>query len=70
MLIEAEASEPSRCSEMLLKKPRILAIGLPGKVKSVTHEGNTTEPKIHPDIPHPSKRMGEALSQESGTAHP
>jgi hypothetical protein len=43
MLIEAEVAEPGRCSEVLLKKTRILAIGLPGKVKGVTHEGNAPQ---------------------------
>jgi hypothetical protein len=61
MLIEAEVAEPSRCSEVLLKKARVLAIGLPGKVKGVTHEGNATEQKIHPDIrDHPSQEDGRS----------
>jgi hypothetical protein len=38
MLI-AEVAEASRCSEVLLKKARVLAIGLPGKIKSIVNEG-------------------------------
>jgi hypothetical protein len=39
-LTQAEVAKPSRCSEVLLKKPRILAVGLPGKIKSLSNEGN------------------------------
>jgi hypothetical protein len=47
MLI-AEVAEASRCSEVLLKKARVLAIGLPGKIKSIVNEGMLPSRKSTP----------------------
>jgi hypothetical protein len=54
-------ADPSRCSEMLLKKARVLAIGLPGKIKRVAHERNAPKQKIDPYIrDHPGQEDGRS----------
>jgi hypothetical protein len=41
----------TRCSsKVLLKKPCVLAIGLPGEVEGVAYQRDASEQEIYPDI--------------------
>jgi hypothetical protein len=59
MLTPAKVPNACRSSKVLLKKPCVLAISLPGKVEGIADEWNAPEQKIQADIrQHPTQEDG------------